>query len=101
MQSAGQIGNGRVQEELYVHQPGGLALAGALGCDLGQKEFGGVRTIASGEQSADAVREAYQQMFNCPWHGSGWKVVIVASRAPGSAASRAASQATWSRPVPA
>jgi replication-associated recombination protein RarA len=53
-----------------------LALAGALGCDLSQKEFGGVRTIASGEQSADAVRDAYQQMFNCPWHGSGWKVVI-------------------------
>lgn len=54
-----------------------LALAAALGCDLSQKEFGGVQTIASGEQSADAVREAYQQMFNSPWHGSGWKVVIV------------------------
>ena len=54
-----------------------LALAAAIGCDLGQKEFGGVQTIASGEQSADAVREAYRQMFNCPWHGSGWKVVIV------------------------
>jgi replication-associated recombination protein RarA len=53
-----------------------LALAGALGCDLGQKEFGGVQTIASGEQSADAVRDAYRQMFNIPWHGSGWKVVI-------------------------
>ena len=54
-----------------------LSLAAELGCDLGQKEFGGVQTIASGEQSADAVREAYRQMFNCPWHGSGWKVVIV------------------------
>jgi replication-associated recombination protein RarA len=53
-----------------------LALAAALGCDLGQKEFGGVQTIASGEQSADAVRDAYRQMFNIPWHGSGWKVVI-------------------------
>ena len=56
-----------------------LALAAAVGCDLSQKpsEFGGVQTIASGEQSADAVREAYRQMFLCPWHGSGWKVVIV------------------------
>ena len=54
-----------------------LALASALGCDLAQKEFGGVQTIASGEQSADAVREAYRQMFNCTWHGSGWKVVVV------------------------
>ncbi len=56
-----------------------LALAGALGCDLSQKpmEFGGVQNIASGEQSADAVRDAYRLMFNCPWHGSGWKVVIV------------------------
>jgi replication-associated recombination protein RarA len=53
-----------------------LALAAALGCDLDQKEFGGVRSIASGEQSADAVRDAYRQMFNIPWHGSGWKVVI-------------------------
>jgi hypothetical protein len=42
-----------------------------------QREYGGVQTIASGEQSADAVRDAYRQMFNCPWHGSGWKVVIV------------------------
>ena len=41
-----------------------LALASAIGCDLAQKEFGGVQTIASGEQSADAVREAYRQMFS-------------------------------------
>jgi len=54
-----------------------LALAAALGCDLEQKEFGGVQTIASGEQSADAVREAYQHMHTAPWHGSGWRVVIV------------------------
>jgi replication-associated recombination protein RarA len=54
-----------------------LSLASAIGCDLSQKEFGGVQAIASGEQSADTVREAYRQMFNTPWHGSGWKVVIV------------------------
>lgn len=56
-----------------------LALANALGCDLTQKpqEFGGVYTISSGEQTPDAVKDTYRQMFNCPWHGSGWKVVIV------------------------
>jgi replication-associated recombination protein RarA len=54
-----------------------LALAGDLGCDLSAKGFGGVQTIASGEQSADSVRDAYRAMFNCPWQGSGWKVVIV------------------------
>ena len=56
-----------------------LALADALGCDMTQKppEFGGVQTIASGEQSAEAVREAYRKMWNTPFYGSGWKVVIV------------------------
>lgn len=54
-----------------------LALAQALGCDLGQKEFGGVRTISSGEQSPEAVKETYRAMWNIPWQGSGWKVVIV------------------------
>jgi DNA polymerase III delta prime subunit len=53
-----------------------LALASALGCELSQKEFGGVLSIASGEQTADAVRDSYRQMYNIPWHGSGWKVVI-------------------------
>lgn len=56
-----------------------LALAGELGCDLSQRpqEFGGVYSIASGEQSADAVRETARLMHNCPFSGSGWKVVIV------------------------
>jgi replication-associated recombination protein RarA len=65
---AGETGTGKTSAA--------LALAAALGCDLAQKEFGGVQTIASGEQSADAVRDAYRQMFNIPWHGSGWKVVV-------------------------
>jgi replication-associated recombination protein RarA len=65
----GQTGTGKTSAA--------LALAAAIGCDLSQKEFGGVQAIASGEQSADTVREAYRQMFNTPWHGSGWKVVIV------------------------
>ena len=54
-----------------------LALANALGCDLSKQEFGGVYVIASGEQSADSVRETCRMMYNAPWHGSGWKVVIV------------------------
>ena len=54
-----------------------LALAAELGCDLGEKEFGGVINIASGEQTADAVRETCRQMWNMPMYGSGWKVVIV------------------------
>ena len=56
-----------------------LALAQALGCDMTQKppEFGGVYVVASGEQSADAVRDIARQMWNAPFSGSGWKVVIV------------------------
>jgi replication-associated recombination protein RarA len=56
-----------------------LALAEALGCDMTQKpqEFGGVYVVASGEQSADAVRDIARQMWNVPFCGSGWKVVIV------------------------
>lgn len=54
-----------------------LALAAELGCNLKQKEFGGVHVIASGEQSAEAVRDTTRQMWNTPFYGSGWKVVIV------------------------
>jgi replication-associated recombination protein RarA len=56
-----------------------LALAESLGCDMTQKpqEFGGVYMVASGEQSADAVREICRIMWNAPFSGSGWKVVIV------------------------
>jgi hypothetical protein len=39
-----------------------LALAAAVGCDLSQKEFGGVHVIASGEQTAENVREVARQM---------------------------------------
>ena len=54
-----------------------LALAVELGCDLEAKEFGGVHTLASGEQSADAVRECCQRMWLRPMTGSGWKVFIL------------------------
>jgi len=56
-----------------------LALAEALGCDVDARppEFGGVHTIASGEQTADTVRELTNRMWQSPLAGSGWKVVIV------------------------
>jgi DNA polymerase III delta prime subunit len=54
-----------------------LALAAELGCAVDQGEFGGVWVIASGEQSADAVRETCRQMWTRPMVGSGWKVVVV------------------------
>ena len=54
-----------------------LALADALGCDLEQQEFGGVHEIASGEQTAEAVRETYRRIWNTVLYGSGWKVAIV------------------------
>ena len=54
-----------------------LALAAELGCDVEQEEFGGVYTVASGEQTADAVREVCRLMWNSPMYGSGWKVVTV------------------------
>jgi replication-associated recombination protein RarA len=54
-----------------------LALAGELGCRVDQAEYGGVWQIASGEQTADAVREMARRMWLTPMLGSGWKVVIV------------------------
>jgi len=54
-----------------------LALAGELGCAVDQAEFGGVWSIASGEQSVDAVRETYRRLNLVPMFGSGWKVAIV------------------------
>ena len=56
-----------------------LGLAAALGCDVEQKpqEFGGVHVVASGEQTADTVRELEGRMWRTPFYGSGWKTVIV------------------------
>jgi replication factor C small subunit len=54
-----------------------LALARELGCDVDAGEWGGVWELASGEQSADAVREMARRMHLRPGSGSGWKVVIV------------------------
>jgi len=54
-----------------------LALAAALGCDVAAREMGGVTSVASGEQTADAVRGAFQSLWYCPMRGSGWKVLVV------------------------
>ncbi|MFA6134578.1 MAG: AAA family ATPase [Phycisphaerae bacterium] len=56
-----------------------IALAAELGCDLAQKppEFGGLHVIASGEQTADTIRDIHNLMWRSPFSGSGWKVLIV------------------------
>jgi len=54
-----------------------LGLARELGCDVAADEWGGVWQIASGEQTAGAVRETGRRMWLKPAQGSGWKVVIV------------------------
>ena len=54
-----------------------LALAADLGCVPEQGELGGVHVIASGEQNADGVRDAYAGAWVLPMVGSGWKTVIV------------------------
>ena len=53
------------------------AIAADLGCDVGKKEWGGLHEIASGEMTAETVRELFKTtMRYSTWHGSGWKVVI-------------------------
>jgi len=56
-----------------------MALAAELGCDLSQNppEFGGLHVIASGEQTADTVRDLHDKLACSPFFGSGWKVLIV------------------------
>ena len=54
-----------------------LVLAAELGCELDPNGLGGVRVIASGEQTADSVRMALNQLHYTALRGSGWKVIIV------------------------
>ena len=56
-----------------------VALARELGCDVDQDppEFGGLHVIASGEQSAEAVRTICDQLWRFPMTGSGWKLLAV------------------------
>lgn len=52
------------------------ALARELGVDVENHEFGGFYEVASGEMTADAVRERMQSCRMIPWTGSGWRVVV-------------------------
>lgn len=54
-----------------------LALAAELGCVVEQCEFGGLWQVASGEQSADAVRAVCEHMWQTPMLGSGWRVFVI------------------------
>lgn len=54
-----------------------LALAAELGIDITQKELGGFHEIASGQQTAEAVRELLAALTYRPMFGSGWKIGIV------------------------
>jgi DNA polymerase III delta prime subunit len=54
-----------------------FALAGELDCAMEHWELGGISIIASGEQTADAVRDCCDRMHLRPMFGSGWKVFIV------------------------
>ena len=55
------------------------ALAAELGCDVDATppEWGGVYTIASGEHTADSLRDLWPGLWTRPMAGSGMKVLIV------------------------
>ena len=52
------------------------AIAGELGCDL-DGWAGGYTTIASGEHTADTLREVWDSLWTIPFTGSGWRVLCV------------------------
>lgn len=53
------------------------ALAADLGVSVDDGSFGGLIEIASGEQTAESVRDAVRQCHTRPMMGSGWKVLVV------------------------
>lgn len=53
------------------------ALANELGVAIDQDELGGLHEIASGEQTAQSVRELVSALWHCPMYGNGWHVAIV------------------------
>lgn len=53
-----------------------IALAHELGCAVREGPLGGLLEIASGEMSADAVRDHLRLLQYRPLMGSGWKVLV-------------------------
>lgn len=69
---AGETGTGKTSAA--------WALAADLGCaiDVNPPEFGGIHSMPSGEQNADALRELWPLLWQMPFMSSrGWKVLIV------------------------
>ncbi|MFL5341584.1 MAG: AAA family ATPase, partial [Gemmataceae bacterium] len=54
-----------------------LCLAADLGIPVERAELGGLWQIASGEQTAESVRQAVADLRVRPWEGSGWRILIV------------------------
>ncbi len=53
------------------------AIARELGCDIEQRDVGGVIEIASGQQDGRAVSDVASTLRHRPMYGSGWRVAIV------------------------
>jgi hypothetical protein len=53
------------------------AIAWELGCDIEQRDVGGVIEIASGQQDGRAVTDLARSLRHLPMCGSGWRVAIV------------------------
>jgi hypothetical protein len=54
-----------------------MALAREIGCDVDEAEYGGYYDIASGEQTADALRDLFPRLWTRPMSGTGWRVVVI------------------------
>jgi DNA polymerase III delta prime subunit len=53
------------------------AIARELGCDIDERDVGGVIEIASGQQDGRAVSDLASMLRHRPMYGSGWRVAIV------------------------
>jgi hypothetical protein len=51
-------------------------VANELGCIVAEEDFGGFFRIPPGSQSVKIVKEITNRLWNIPFHGSGWKILI-------------------------